>query len=444
MSFQKEYYDYLISLGNEFVGKSSELLDDPNIVSLFFDFLNKKLYEKIAADGSLVMLVDNFENTLSVRSWEGVVPPPYELPDYIIHEKSDVEEHFKEAQFSFSEDTIFSAVVKDAKPLLVANAHEDERFFDNGTEDFLKCGSYIFVPIIQKSNVVGIAVLSRNADSAAFTEDDFKFACDIVNTAVPSMGFLSRFLVYQERNHLVKDNSTASSVLRTLLPKELPSIKNVSVGVAQSFGSATWGDYYNIMPSSDTKYHFVVADVVGRGMNSLYVLLDLRAMFRISLNFVQDAAGLLSHMNKCLFMETVTDNHFASVSIISYDVEARTAEIATAGINSLFYFDSVSHTLSKLSKTSDPLGMVDNIKYSNLSVSCKPNDILLVCTDGLLECVGENGTQYGAGRLARVIGKYAHMTGAVIAEKVKQDVKRFCGSGASHDDQTLMAIKMQG
>lgn len=443
MPVKNDYYEYLLALNSDFVDISSSLMENPEVVTLFLNYVNERLCEKISVDGSAIMVVDS-ENNLSVRSWKGVIPPPFKLPEYILHEESEVESHFRETHFSLDEDTIFSAVVKDAKPFLVVKSSDDKRIFQNGNENFLKCGSYVFIPLKQKDFVFGLVIMSRNVDLKPFSEDDFTLACDIIRVALPSMTTLSHFLNYQEHSGIKKNNELAVDTQKTLFPKQLPEIKDISLGVSHSSGDVTWGDYYDVLVAPKNKVHFLMMDVVGRGIYSLYILVVLRAMLRLAVNFLSDAASLLTWLNRGLFSENITDNHYASLSIISYDVGARSAEIATAGINSVFYFDAASKVISRLSKTSDPLGMMGSIKYTNLSHVCKPGDIMIICTDGLIESVNANGEQYGSNRLAYIVKKYGDLEGSAIAKKVKEDVQKFCDTTNSRDDRTLLVIKVKG
>lgn len=443
MSAKNDYYEYLISLNNDFVEIASSLLESPEIVTLFFNYVSERMREKIQFTGTTVMILDD-ENQLRVRTWEGTIAPPYKLPDYILHEEEEVESHFRQTHFYIDEDTIFSSVVKDGNPLLVTKASDDKRIFQNGEEKFLKCGSYIFIPLKQKDSVFGLVVMARSADENPFSEDDFTLACDVVRVALPSMALISHFLHFQEHSGVKKNNELAIDTQKALLLKQLPEIKDVSLGFFHTSGDLTWGDYYDVISAPKNKTYFIMMDVVGRGMYSLYILVILRALMRLSVNFLSDAASLLTWLNRALFSENVTDNHYASLSIISYDSSEHLAEIATAGINSIFYFDAETEVISKLSKTSDPLGMIGNIKYSNFTRECKAGDIMMICTDGLVESVNADGEQYGFKRLAYVMKKNSSMNGNDIAKKVKEDVQKFCGVADSRDDRSLLVIKLKG
>lgn len=438
----KDYYEYLFSLNKDFIDISSSLIDNPEVVTLFLNHMSKRLSEKITTDGSVILLT-NQDNCLQVRSWLGNMAPPYKLPEYVRHDESDVEQHFRQTHFSLDEDSIFSSAIKDKKPFLVKSPVDDKRIVQNGDEDFLKCGSYIFIPLKYKDLVFGLVVMARNAGKSPFSDDDFTLACDIIKVALPSMTMISRFLHYHERSGVKENNKLAVDTQKSLLLKQLPEIDNISLGVSHSAGDVTWGDYYDVIIAPKDKVHFFMMDVVGRGMYSLYILLMVRALLRLSVNFLSDAASMLTWLNRTLFSESVTDNHYATLSIISYDVSSSSVEIATAGINSVFYFDSEKQVVLKLSKTSDPLGMIENIKYSNFSRECKNGDIMMICSDGLIESVNEKGEQYGYKRLAYIVKKYSQLDGNDIAKKVEEDVVKFCGTSDSRDDRTLLVIKIK-
>ena len=61
----------------------------------------------------------------------------------------------------------------------------------------------------------------------------------------------------------------------------------------------------------------------------------------------------------------------------------------------------------------------------------------------MVEALNAEGKQYSLERLSNLIKTNSKMSGKDIAALVKTDIKKFIGSEALHDDQTLLVLKIQ-
>ena len=83
-------------------------------------------------------------------------------------------------------------------------------------------------------------------------------------------------------------------------------------------------------------------------------------------------------------------------------------------------------------------------KHKDIDLTLNAGDILISCTDGVLECLNENGVQYSLNNLTNVIKANCKLSGKDIANKVKDSIKKFCGTTQQYDDQSLLVVKIQG
>ena len=49
----------------------------------FLEYCNKLISERVGADGCVILLADDYDNTLAVKSLTGSFPPPYNDPSKI-------------------------------------------------------------------------------------------------------------------------------------------------------------------------------------------------------------------------------------------------------------------------------------------------------------------------------------------------------------------------
>ena len=438
----EEKHQRLLNVNKEIISKVSTFFTNENSIESFMEYCNKFLTEKTQADGCAILLADDFDNTLAVKSLAGSFPPPYKLPDDLPHKPIRVETNLRFATFNFS-DNIFGDVFTSKEACLIADSIKDPRIFQNGPEDFLRCGSYIFIPIIQQENAVGVVALARKHDNEKFSKEEFETATILVDAIATSLKPLYSFLTYAENAELNKGGDIASSYQKQLIPQKLPVISGTSIGCFSLSTENVCGDYYDIIVSRKDRISFVMADVAGKGMNSLVVMIMIRAILRLAVNTNQSASTILTWANKGLCSDTSKLDHFASISLINYDSINKEVQISTCGNNPVFIYKASDKTFNQLSTPSEPIGVSKDAVYTDMKVKLETGDILATCTDGLLESLNEDGVQYSAERLSKAIIKNCNANAKDISAKVKDDFKRYCGTAQQYDDQSLLVIKIQ-
>ena len=186
-----------------------------------------------------------------------------------------------------------------------------------------------------------------------------------------------------------------------------------------------------------------MADVAGKGMNSLVVMIMIRAILRLTVNTEQTAATILSWANRGICIDSAKIDHFASVALINFNSTNNKAQIATCGNNPVFLYSAADGSFKQLTTPSEPMGVEKNTVYTDIDVSLSSGDILVTCTDGLLESLNENSVQYASENLKKVILKNKSVGAKDISSRVKDDLKKYCGNAQQYDDQSILVIKIQ-
>ena len=432
----------LLEVNKDLVSKVSTFFSRDNSMESFLEYCNKLISEKVGADGCVILLADDYDNTLAVKSLTGSFPPPYKLPEDLPHKPLRVETNLRFAQFPFT-DNIFGEIFSAKEPVFIPDSVKDPRIFQNGPEEFLKCGGYIFAPIKQQDTVVGLVALSRLPTKAKFTKDDFETAIILADAVSTSIKPLYSFLDYAEHTELNKDGNIATKYQKDLIPQKLPVIPNISIGCFSNAMENVCGDYYDVLVSRKDRISFVMADVAGKGMNSLVVMIMIRAILRLAVNTAQSASTILSWANRGICIESAKIDHFASVELINYNSTTNEAQISTCGNNPVFVYSAAEKNFKQISLASEPMGVEKDTQFHDIDVKLNSGDIIVTCTDGLLESLNENGVQYAVENLSKVVIRNSQQNAKDISARVKDDLKRYCGSTQQYDDQSILVIKIQ-
>jgi len=433
--------DSILETSKKFMIQATEAFAEDSGLSRLLDFINTNIIEATKADGGAVLLIDDFEDIISVKSFTGDFPPPFQLPAEIPHKIIRVETNFRFSQFPLSE-TIFGYVARSGKPELIIDPLSDDRLYQNEPEEFLKLGSYIFVPLKIRDTVIGVISLARKFDSPKFTEEEFKIAKNLTDFACISIKTIYSFKDLVERSELTKETELACSIQKKMHPKLLPLIPSLSLGCYFNTAEGVCGDYYDVIPSRKDRISFILADVAGKGMNSLIVMVMIRAIMRLIVNTTQSAATILEWVNRGICAENSID-HFASIALMNYNLETKTIQLSSAGTTPVYKYSLGENSITCISVQSEPIGVEKTTKYLDQNISVAEGDIVFTFTDGLVETLNPSGKQYSVERLLKIIKENASLSGKDITSLVKKDIEQFAGSSYQHDDQTLLIMKIQ-
>jgi len=431
----------IMDIQKDLLSHAISAISVPGGMDQILDYYCKQAIELARADGSMILMLDDFEDLVSVKHLEGVFVPPYALPENIPHKQNRIDMSMKYAQFKLDEN-IFGHILMESKAELITEPHKDERIHENKNEDFLKCGSYIFVPLIAQSTKLGEIALSRNHDNDLFTEEEFnsvKKIADIMALGIHSIIVHNDMI---ERSNTEKESEIASRIQKSLIPAKMPLLPGITTGAFFTAAESICGDYYDLLVARKDRIAFVLGDVTGKNLTAMVIMIQIRAMLRLVINTTQTPATILNWVNRGLNFEEDTD-HFASVSLLFYDSISKKIHYSSGGTNPIYLYKASDSSFVKISDDSEPVGMEKETVYKDKEISPETGDIIITCSDGLIEARNLDGKQYTAARLEKTIKANASLTGKDIVNKVKEDLNSFCGSAVQHDDNSLLVIKIQ-
>ena len=409
-----------------------------DISSEMYASIVKVFLEELAADGAVILIADSIEETLAVKSLAGKFPPPYKLPDDVVHKEDRVASNFKYAEFKLNE-SIFGEILTEGVTKLIKTGGGKELLPDNGEEPFLRHGSLLFFPLIANNRAVGIAAVSRAFDRPSFEEADAKIG---ENLAAYTAEIVNLTITINEANEsaaIENITETAAKIQKILLPKNVKKTPALDIGEYFLQVRGICSDYYDVLTKGN-KTFIIVADVAGKSVQAAIVMVMLRAILHLITNTNKTPEVILGTLDKGITGKIEID-HFASISIICYETGKNSLEFIGAGNQSLMIWKKNAKKIELFQQNTDPIGIDINSIYKSKTVGFEKGDIAALYTDGVIESLDSSGGQYGIRRLASVIAANSEAKPKDIAAKVKSDIESFMGKMTAHDDQTLLIFK---
>ena len=403
-----------------------------------FPYIAESFLTELSADGAVVLAVQSFEEVLAVKALAGTFPPPYKLPDDLARKEDHVFSNFKHARFEMGE-SIFTEVASGGKTLLIKDWKDNPLLPDNGSEKFLQHGSLIFFPLMVNTVVVGVAAVSRSPDKLPFSEKEVKIGEYLSDFAAEMINLTLSISEASEHAEIENITDTVAKIQKILLPKNLKKVPGLEIGEYFLQERGICSDYYDVIVQQKRVF-IVLADVAGKSIQSAIIMIMIRAILYLITNTDQNTEAILDWLNKGITGKIDID-HFASISLLSYEQKTNTIEFIGAGNQAMMIWNNEKNKIELFQQKTDPIGIDVRSTYKSIKVSLKKGDVAALYTDGIIETLNAAGEQYGTTRLAQLIADNYSQNSKDIVNKIKNDMTSFIGKAQTHDDRTLLIIK---
>jgi len=205
------------------------------------------------------------------------------------------------------------------------------------------------------------------------------------------------------------------------------------------------GDYYDLLPLSDTRMGVLVADVSGKGTSAALYMAELKGLV-LSLSRMYDSpAKLLAEANRIL-ATSMDSRTFITMTYAVVDTAARTMRYARAGHNPLIHLESSTGRTRVLTPQGLGLGIDPGERFEQIleeaEVPLRSGDLFLFFTDGLSEAMNSQAELFGEARLREIIEQSGKLGSEELKEKILRDIHAFVGDAAQHDDMTMVILKV--
>jgi serine phosphatase RsbU (regulator of sigma subunit) len=161
-----------------------------------------------------------------------------------------------------------------------------------------------------------------------------------------------------------------------------------------------------------------------------------RAAFATTARRLTSPAAVLADINRN--MHGLTGEHFVTAFYGLFDRYSRRLTYANAGQPYPFLYRASEKSCQTLSAHGLMLGIMEEADYEEKSVQLEPGDRLLMYTDGVVDCVNEQGEHFGVQRLEQCLIESATESARSLAQGIADRLRAFRGTRPATDDITLV------
>jgi serine phosphatase RsbU (regulator of sigma subunit) len=249
-----------------------------------------------------------------------------------------------------------------------------------------------------------------------------------------------------EKERLEEELRIARQIQMSLLPGDtLKTVPGIRVAALCLPAAEVGGDYYDVLPLGETRMGVLVADVSGKGTSAALYMAELKGLVLSLSRICESPARLLVEANRIL-AANMDSRSFVTMTYAVVDTAARSMRFARAGHNPLIHMEARTGRTQVLAPPGLGLGLDRGERFEAIleerQVPLAPGDLFLFFTDGLSEAMNAGAELFGEGRLRQILERSEGLGSEELRERILDEVQRFVGDAAPHDDMTMVVLKV--
>jgi serine phosphatase RsbU (regulator of sigma subunit) len=280
-------------------------------------------------------------------------------------------------------------------------------------------------------------------------QDEFGLVFSVFNRMMVSIEKSRQTLV--EKAKLDSELEIAASLQKQLFNWQVLDQKNIMLGNYIQMANSTGGDWAHYHLANQRYLYMVCADVVGHGIPSAIVASSVAGCFE-SLKFELDSAAGIFDLEKILMrIQRVVlmagrgtfpmTMFLLVVDLMDGAVKyASSAHPAARILSELGAKRQIRRLISRSDFIGNDLFTMPKIYEEQL----KPNDYIIMFTDGLFERQDNNGRHVGLGRLDKILVKTKTDSAQELCSEILAGVEEYTPNHKVDDDTSILILKFLG
>ena len=428
-------FEFMVAIGNAI----SEKLEMDKVM----DFVVKSAVKATNADGGAIFLLDEFEDVLRVKAVEGDFPPPYQVPPKVKLKIASLTEYFQSTPIPLDK-TIVGECAMTRKSIFIHDTRDDARMSQNAQLDQIYIASIILTPLLQGNKVFGVLAVVSRRGNYLFNADHYSQIQTFADYTSLTINSLFTYLELLEKQEMEREVGIAAEIQGQLLPSKLPQVSSISLAAYSLPAKGVSGDYYDVINIRRGQILLAVCDVAGKGIPASLVMVMIRTIIHLVAHQPGMTVGRILDVVNWGIAGKVSLDRFATLALLSYDFASKRLEYSNAAHHPLLIFRAADKSFETLDTEGIPIGLEKKTKYNQINTVLQPADIVVLYTDGIIEAMNDQGSQYTLEALQKVILAHHEFPPEKLKRAIIEDMNGFVGKAKQHDDQTFLLMKVDG
>ena len=263
--------------------------------------------------------------------------------------------------------------------------------------------------------------------------------------------------IRQRNAELEDDLHMAREIQQAFLPQQYPTFPRRASAAESAIRfwsryiptTAVGGDFFHILPISDTEAGIFICDVMGHGVRAALVTAIQRALVEEMLPAASEPGRFLTEINRALLsiLRRARTPMFASAFSLVVDIQRKCLRYANAGHPSPIHIRRAKGEINFLCAESErpgpALGVFKDAVFETRTYPIAPHDVILLFTDGLYEVEGNQDTFFSQEMLLALLRKEMGKTTENLIDETLGEIREFALGHTFTDDVCLIGVEIE-
>ena len=256
-------------------------------------------------------------------------------------------------------------------------------------------------------------------------------------------GYFMRNISNKEIIGTVNRELRMSSQIITSIQDNIDAVENhkMDAGCIMVPAHNIGGEFVDMIRLTDSRHMFVVGDLSGKGIAASMSMVILKAIIRAYLAETHDFKTLVVKVNRFIRDNLPKGTIFAGMfAIMNFDND--TLYYINCGTPAMLLYTESYNNVIEIQGEGHILGFVKDLTpyVSVKQIKLNKNDIVLTCTDGLIESHSLRGEKFGKDRIQRFMVANAMYPASRMAQFEYDELMKFM-SHEMEDDVSVLVLK---
>ncbi|MBN2582621.1 MAG: SpoIIE family protein phosphatase [Planctomycetes bacterium] len=323
----------------------------------------------------------------------------------------------------------------------IPDAYQDPRFNPEPDKNTgFRTRSILGCPMLDlEGNLVGVLEV-LNKHGGPFTLADEYLVAVLGSQAGVALDRARLQDEYHAKIEIERDLDVARRIQKALMPREVPDAPGFDIAGWSEPADQTGGDMYDLFATPTGEVGFLLGDATGHGIGPALMISETRAAIRAVASDCSDLAKILAVANE-LLVNDASDGRFVTLLAGLLDGQTKRIRYSSAGQGPTFLLRRDGGRVESLEPTGLPLGIMVGPEWPEVELTMTPGDLLLVVSDGILECANAANDMIGADRFVAEVQRHRDRSAAEIVEAIARMTEDFAAGEPFRDDRTAIVIK---
>lgn len=267
------------------------------------------------------------------------------------------------------------------------------------------------------------------ADGWQMEELDFS-----LNTVRAALG--SRLVDERVRGSFLQ----AAEIQQSLLIEEPPAFSGYEIACRSIPAEEVGGDFFDFHPFDGEMLGLAIGDASGHGLPAALLVRDVVTGLRMGIEKELKVAHVFAKLNRVIHRSTLS-SRFVSVFYGELEADGHFVYINAGHPPPLLFSAADAH---ELDTGGTVIGPLPEARFRRGFVRIEPGNVLVLCTDGILERRNPAGEYFSEEGLRRVVRASFDAPAEEILERIFDEASAFGEARPWEDDATAVVVRRSG